>query len=69
MVLSSGTGARPRSMPTKSPQHRRFIQRILRARVAQVEPLLQKIHPQHDAQSHRRPSILSLRIVRFHQRL
>src|ERR1700730_4427902 len=38
-------------------------------RIAQIEPLLQKVHPQHDAQAHRRPSVLSLRIVRFHQRL
>ena len=53
----------------KVPQHRRFIQRILRPRIAQVEPLLQKIHPQHDAQSYRRPPVLSLRIVWFHQPL
>ena len=53
----------------KPPQGGRFIQRILRPRVAQIEPLLQKVHPQHDLQSHRRPSVLPLGIVRFHQRL
>src|SRR5260370_22695098 len=53
----------------KAPQHRRFIQRILGPRIAQVEPLLQKVHPQHAAQAHRWPPVLSLRLVRLHQRL
>ncbi len=51
----------------KLPQHRRVVQRLFHRRIRQVEPLLQKINPQHPLHSHRRPSIAGLRIVRLNQ--
>src|SRR6266851_2498974 len=34
---------------------RGIVQRLLHSRVRQVEPLLQKVNPQHPLHSHRRP--------------
>jgi hypothetical protein len=52
----------------KPPQHRRIVQRLFGDRIAQVELLLQKVNPQYDAEVNRRKFVLSLRIVRPHQR-
>jgi hypothetical protein len=54
---------------TWAAQRRRFIQCFFSAGIAQIEPLLQKVHAQHDRQAYRRPPVLSLRIVRLDQRL
>lgn len=42
----------------KAPQRRRLIQRLFRPRVTHLEPPPQKLHPQHDRQLHRWPSVL-----------
>jgi hypothetical protein len=54
--------------PYEPLQDRRLIQRLLYARVGQVEPLLLEISPQHDLKPDRTASIASLRIVRTDQR-
>jgi hypothetical protein len=46
-------------------QHRRLVKRIFHARVGKREPLLQKVNPKHDVQSHRLAARLALRIVRL----
>ena len=51
----------------KAAQYRRFIERILGSRVGQVEPVLQKVDAQHDAQAHWLPPLARLRIMRFDQ--
>src|SRR5205814_3423844 len=48
--------------------HRRVVQRLFYPRVRQVEPLLQKVNPQHALYSHRRPPLPRLGIMRRHQR-
>jgi hypothetical protein len=48
IVVSSGAGARPKSTCAKTPQRRRFILLLFRPRIAQIKPLLQKVHPRHD---------------------
>src|SRR5438876_595234 len=50
------------------PHHRRVVQRLFHCRVRQVEPLLQKINPQHPLHSYRRTSISRLGIVWLNQR-
>src|SRR5437870_10642939 len=67
-VVSSGTGSQPRSMPDALPHHHRVVQRLFHPRVRQVEPLLQKVNPQHALYSHRRPPLPRLGIMRRHQR-
>ena len=47
---------------------RRFIQSVLDRRVGQVEPLLQKVNPQHPLDAHRRTALAGVRIVWLHQR-
>src|ERR1700730_10135835 len=50
-------------------QRGRFVQRLFHPRIRQVDPLLNKVRPQHDRQAHRLPSVARLRVVRTHQRL
>src|SRR5580700_723491 len=40
--------------------HHRVLQRLFHHRVGKVEPLLQKVHPQHPFYSHRWPPITGL---------
>src|ERR1700674_1112893 len=49
------------------PHPRRIVQRLFYPRVGQVEPLLQKINPQHAFPSHRRPPVPHFGIHRFDQ--
>src|SRR4051812_33806196 len=49
------------------PHHCRVVQRLFHGRVRQVEPLLQKINPQHPLHSYRRTSISRLGIVWLNQ--
>jgi len=51
------------------PQRGRFVQRLFHPGIRQVEPLLNKVRPQHDREAHRLPSVARLRVVRTHQRL
>src|SRR5207247_5616518 len=50
------------------PHHPRVVQRLFYRRVRQVEPLLQKVNPQHALYSHRWPPVPRLGIMRRHQR-
>jgi hypothetical protein len=82
IVVSSGTGARPRSGapadrsssvgwkidPGKAAQHRRFVKCILHARVRKREPLLQEINPKQDVEPYRLAPHLALRGMRLNQR-
>src|ERR1019366_2913508 len=52
----------------KLPHPRRIVQRFFHSGVGQVEPLLQKVNPQHPLRPHRRPPIPHLGIHRFDQR-
>ena len=54
--------------PHKLAQRRRVVQRLFHRRVRQIEPLLQKINPQHLLQFFRPPPVARLRIVRLDQR-
>ena len=54
--------------PAELTEHRNIVQRVLTGNVAQVEPVGDAVHPQHPLQTHRRPSIAHLRVVRFNQR-
>src|SRR5207253_5211329 len=49
------------------PHHPRVVQRLFYRRVRQVEPLLQKVNPQHALYSHRWPPVPRLGIMRRHQ--
>ena len=62
-VVSSGTGSRPRSIPTKPAHRLQIVDRLFHRRVRQVEPLLQKIEPQHPLDPDRRTAIAGLGIV------
>ena len=69
MVLpSSGVVAAPKSTPHEPLQDSRLIQRLLHARVGQVEPLLHEISPKHNLKPHRTTSIARLHVVRTAQR-
>jgi hypothetical protein len=62
--------SRPAPVPApdrchKLPHPRRIVQRFFRSGVGQVEPLLQKVNPQHPLRPHRRPPIPHLGIRRF----
>src|SRR3974390_501248 len=57
----------PQINPCKLPQCGRVIQRFFHRRVRQVEPLLQKINPQHLFQFLRPASIPRLGVVPLHQ--
>jgi hypothetical protein len=48
------------------PQHGRIVQRLLGRRIAQVEPLLQKVHPQHG--DSRRCSVAGIKPLVFSTR-
>jgi hypothetical protein len=63
-----GCRRRAKVNPDKPLQDRRLIQRLLHARVGQVEPLLHEVSPQHDLKPDRTPPVASLRIVRTDQR-
>jgi hypothetical protein len=52
--------------PHRLPRNR---QRGESERSGSHEPLLDEVKTQHDRKTHRRPSVLPLRIVRFNQRL
>ena len=52
----------------KLPHPRRIVQSFFHSGVGQVEPLLQKVNPQHPLRPHRRPPIAHLGIHRFDQR-
>src|SRR5579859_3395449 len=54
--------------PDELAQSRRVIQRLFHRRIRQVEPLLQKINPQHLFQLFRPSSVARLGIVRLDQR-
>ena len=47
--------------PREQPQHQRSVQRLFRAPVAPVDPLLQKIQPQHDKKRPPAAALLPLR--------
>jgi hypothetical protein len=49
-------------------KHRRLIESFLHARVRMVEPLLKKIRPLHDRQTHRLPALARLGIMRLGKR-
>ena len=66
-VVSSGTGSRPRSMPTKTTHRQRIVQRLFDRRVRQIEPMLQEIDAQHPLDPDRRAAIARLRIERLDQ--
>src|SRR6266536_3485535 len=68
IVVSSGAGSRPRSMPTNCRIASESYKRFLRRRVREVEPLLQEVDPQHPLQAHRRTSRGTLAVGRFDQR-
>ena len=53
----------------KPPQRRRIVQPFFGARIRQVEPVLQKVNPQQDAQPHRRTTVARLGVMRLYQRL
>src|ERR1700746_363859 len=54
--------------PHKLPQGRRVVQSLFHRRVRQIEPLLQKINPQHLFQFFRPSPVARLGIVRLDQR-
>ena len=54
--------------PAELPENRNIVQGILTGHVAQVEPVGNALHPQYPFQTHRRPTITRLRVVRFNQR-
>ena len=60
-VVSSGTGSRPKSMPTKPTYRRQIVERLLDRRVGQVEPVLQQVDAQHPLDPDRRAAIARLR--------
>ena len=67
---SSGLSFRPEpdlaEVDADEPPHRqRIVQRFLRARVGQVEPVLQEVQPQHHFKLLRRPTIAGSWVERF----
>jgi hypothetical protein len=53
----------------RKPAHRhRVVEGFLHARIREIEPLLQKVHPQHHLKLLRRTAITGLRIHRRNQR-
>ncbi len=50
------------------PHGQRVIQRLLRRRVRQIEPVLQEVHPQHPLQPDRRAAVAGLGVERLDQR-
>src|SRR5277367_1415731 len=65
MVVSSGAGSFPRSIPANRRSTSELIQSFFQARVRQVEPLLHKVEAQHPLQAHRRTAVLPLRVMRL----
>src|SRR5712692_3843891 len=59
----------PEIHANESAQRCRFVQRLFHPGIRQVEPLLNKVRPQHDREAHRLPSVTRLRVVRTHQSL
>ena len=54
----------PAEVDTHEPAHGdRFIQGLFRSRIGEVEPLLEKIDPEHAQKPHRRPTVLALRVI------
>jgi hypothetical protein len=67
-VVSSGTGSRPGSMAT-TPHRLRIVKCLLHCWIRQIEPVLQKIDPQHPLHLDRWAAIAWLGIKRFDQRV
>jgi hypothetical protein len=63
-VVSSGTGTAKVDADEVTHRHR-VVQRLFHGRVRQVEPLLQKVHPQHPLQPYRWTTVAGLGIKRL----
>lgn len=63
MVVSSGTGSRPRSMPTKRRMAWESYKASPAPRIREVEPLLEQGDARHALETHGRPAVLALGIV------
>lgn len=63
-----GQSAHRAFQPRELPVQRHIVQRLFHRWIAQPEPLLQQVNPQHHLQPHRRATRLALRVVRLDQR-
>jgi len=57
----------PKVNSCEAAKHRRLIEGFFHARIRQAEPLLQKVSPKHDRDSHRLATVARLGVMRLDQ--